>query len=127
MLISILGIIMIVTTVAIVAYVGISMVSHGIASNVESGTQNDKLLSLRSAYDSLNTNLENKKSTSYNSSSGNLNQNYINAVSALNVAKSAIDNFNSGIYSNKDSSNMDNLSKTAEEKLNIASDMINKL
>jgi hypothetical protein len=126
MLISILGILMIIATVTIVAYVGISLLSNGITSNVEHGSQYDKLSSLKSTYDSLESQIDNKKSA-HALNNGTLSQNYINAMAALNVAKSAIDEFDSGIYSNKDSSKLDNLSKTAEEKLNIASNMINKL
>jgi hypothetical protein len=121
MLISVLGIIMVVVMVGIIAYMAIDALSHGIISNVEHGTHYDKLSSLKSNYESLQTKLNNKKSDS------GASQNYINAVSALNVAKVTIDDFESGIYSNKDNAKLDKLTKTAEEKLNIASDRINKL
>ena len=46
MLISVVGIIMIVSTIIVVAYVGYSMVSEGITDEISSGTQYDELADL---------------------------------------------------------------------------------
>ena len=48
MLISVVGIIMIISTIIVVAYVGYSVVSTGITNEISSGTQYDELAELSS-------------------------------------------------------------------------------
>ncbi|MDR2623596.1 MAG: hypothetical protein LBC39_03340 [Methanobrevibacter sp.] len=127
MLISMLGIFMIVTTLGVAVYIGICIVSDSITSNIEHGSQSDKLSSLKSNYTTLTNMFNDKKERSYNSNGVSLDTNYVNAASAINVAKSALDNVNSAIYSNKPNSEIDKEMKTAEEKLQIAYDFVNKL
>jgi hypothetical protein len=127
MVISILGIFMIVTTLVVVAYIGICIISDSITSNIEHGGQSDKLSSLKSNYTTLTNIFNDKKERSYTSSDGSLNTNYVSAASSINVAKSALDNVDSAIYSNKPKSEVDEEMKNAEEKLNIAYDLVNKL
>ena len=63
MLISVVGIIMIVSTIIVVAYVGYSMVSEGITDEISSGTQYDELADLKSSYSDLVMKFDNVKST----------------------------------------------------------------
>ncbi|MDR2544003.1 MAG: hypothetical protein LBD03_00385 [Methanobrevibacter sp.] len=127
MLISILGIFMIITTLGVVAYIGICIVSDGISSNIEHGGQYDKLSSLKANYTTLKNLLDDKKERAYTSTDGSLNINYLNAVSAVNVANSSIDNADSAIYANKPASEIDDQIKNAEDKINIAYNFVNKL
>ncbi|MDR3222824.1 MAG: hypothetical protein LBT66_03675 [Methanobrevibacter sp.] len=127
MLISILGIFMIVTTIGVVAYIGISILSESVTANIEHGSRYDKLSSLKSNYTAITNLLDDKKEGSYTSSDGSLNINYVNAVSSINVFKSAIDNVDSAIYSNKATSEIDEQIKVAEEKMTVAYNFVNKL
>ena len=47
MLISVVGIIMIISTIVVVAYVGFSIVSSGITNEISSGNQYDELAELK--------------------------------------------------------------------------------
>ena len=65
MLISVVGIIMIISTIIVVAYVGYSMVSSGITNEISSGTQYDELAALKSEYNNLSVKFDSVKSTFY--------------------------------------------------------------
>ena len=65
MLISVLGVIMIIATVAAVAYVGFSVVSSSLTGGISSGTQYDELADLKSSYSDLVMKFDNVKSTYY--------------------------------------------------------------
>lgn len=118
---------MIITTLGVVAYIGIYIVSDGISSNIEHGGQYDKLSSLKANYTTLKNLLDDKKERAYTSTDGSLDINYLNAVSAVNVASSSIDNVDSAIYANKPASEIDDQIKNAEDKINIAYKFVNKL
>ena len=53
MLISVIGIIMIIATIIVVAYVGFSVVNESITDEISSGNQYDDLAKLRSQYGDL--------------------------------------------------------------------------
>ena len=53
MLISVLGVIMIIATVAAVAYVGFSVVSSSLTGGISSGTQYDQLAELKTNFSNL--------------------------------------------------------------------------
>ena len=65
MLISVVGIIMIIATVIVVAYVGYSVVSTGITNEISSGTQYDELAQLQSEYNNLSAKFDSIKATYY--------------------------------------------------------------
>ncbi|MGZ7070217.1 MAG: hypothetical protein ACXVHN_05315, partial [Methanobacterium sp.] len=61
MTISVLGIIMILATVGVFAYIGIQGLSSKVSSNVDSGSAYDQLASLKSEYSSLNSQFDSIK------------------------------------------------------------------
>ena len=65
MLISVVGIIMIISTIIVVAYVGYSAVSNGITNEISSGTQYDELAELRTSYNNLTAKFDSIKATYY--------------------------------------------------------------
>ena len=62
MMISIVGIVMIVATIIVVAYVGFSIVNESITDQISSGNQYDDLVELRSEYSDLEAKFESIKS-----------------------------------------------------------------
>ena len=58
MLISVIGIIMIIATIIVVAYVGFSVVNESITDEISSGNQYDDLAKLRSQYGDLESKFE---------------------------------------------------------------------
>ena len=65
MLISVVGIIMIISTIIVVAYVGYSIVSSGITNEISSGTQYDELAELQNQYNNLSIKFDSIKATYY--------------------------------------------------------------
>ncbi len=63
MMISVVGIIMVISTIIVVAYVGYSMVSSNITNEISSGTQYDELAELKAEYDNLSVKFNSVKST----------------------------------------------------------------
>ncbi|MCL2116109.1 MAG: hypothetical protein FWH29_07800 [Methanobrevibacter sp.] len=123
MMISILGIIMIVSTAIIAGYIGISILSSEITASISLDPYYDKLTVLRSNYANLESefNATNQKSNKTNEDE------YINAQLQLIRAKSAIDDVESAIKSNQSPEEIDARINIATQKLKIASDEINKL
>ena len=91
MLISVVGIIMIISTIIVVAYVGYSMVSEGITDGISSGTQYDDLAELKSSYSNLSAKFESVKSTYYAGGANDIKV-YNDAKLELSRANSAIEN-----------------------------------
>jgi len=131
MVISILGIIMIVSTAIIAGYIGISILSAEITANISLSPYYDKLAVLKSDYNNLESEFNitrqsiNKKNNN-NSIKSNEDE-FINAQLQLIRAKSAIDDVESAIRSSKSSEEIDARIDMAKQKLKIASDEINKL
>ena len=63
MLVSILGVIMIIATIVVVAYIGFNMVSSGITTGISSGNQYDELSQLKSNYSALESQFNNSQSS----------------------------------------------------------------
>jgi len=127
MLISLAGIILIVSTVIIVAYIGFSVISSGITNEISSGTQYDQLAELKSSYTSLDAQFNSIKDSVYNSGSeGDIN-NFNNARLELSRAKTAIENAQSALDSGKSSAEVDKRIDFANEKLKVATDAFNAL
>jgi hypothetical protein len=127
MLISIAGILMIISTIIIVAYIGFSITSSGITNEISSGTQYDDLAELKSSYASLETNLDNMKESVHGSNSRDQINEYNDARLQLTRAKTAIDNAQSALDSGKSSVEVDNRINFAKEKLDIAYQAYNQL
>lgn len=126
MLISVVGIIMIVSTIIVVAYVGYSMVSEGITDEISSGTQYDELAELKTAYSDLAIKFDNVKSTYYAGDSSQV-QVYNDARIELSRADSAIQNVQSALDAGKPSNEVDSRIDFAKEKLQAANNAYNSL
>ena len=126
MMISVVGIIMIIATIIVVAYVGYSIVSSGITNEISSGTQYDELAELKSSYNNLSLKFENIKSTYYSGGSSDV-QVYNDAKLQLTRANSAIENVQSALDASKPSNEVDSRIVFAKEKLKEANDAYNNL
>jgi hypothetical protein len=119
MLISVVGIIMIIATIIVVAYVGFSIVNESITDEISSGNQYDELAELKSQYGDLQLKFDSVKSTYYAGDSNSI-QKYNDARLELTRASSAIDNVQSALDANKPSNDVDSRIEFAKEKLQIA-------
>ncbi|MBE6504877.1 MAG: hypothetical protein E7Z73_03895 [Methanobrevibacter millerae] len=119
MLISVVGIIMIIATIIVVAYVGFSVVNESITDEISSGNQYDDLADLKSQYGDLESKFDSVKSTYYSGTSNDV-QKYNDARLELSRASSAIDNVKSALDANKPSNEVDSRIEFAKEKLATA-------
>lgn len=126
MLISVLGIIMIISTIIVVAYVGYSMVSSGITNEISSGTQYDELAELKASYDNLSVKFDNLKSTYYAGGADDVKV-FNDAKLELTRANSAIENVQSALDAGKPSNEVDSRIEFAKEKLDVANKAYNNL
>ena len=126
MLISVVGIIMIISTILVVAYVGYSVVSSGITNEISSGTQYDELAELQASYDNLSVKFDSVKATYYAGDTNDV-QYYIDAKLELTRANSAIENVKSALDAGKPSNEVDSRIEFAKEKLKAAGEAYNTL
>jgi hypothetical protein len=126
MLISVVGIIMVVATIIVVAYVGYSMVSSGITNEISSGTQYDELADLKASYSNLSVKFDSIKSTYYSGSTDDIKV-YNDAKIELSRANSAIENVQSALDAGKPSNEVDSRIDFAKQKLQTANDAYNSL
>ena len=125
MLISVVGIIMIISTIVVVAYVGFSIVSSGITNEISSGNQYDELAELKSSYSDLE--FDGVKSLYYDNGDTAQVQKYNDARLELTKADSAIQNVQSALDSGKSSNEVDSRIDFAKEKLQNATVAYNNL
>ena len=126
MLISVVGIIMIISTIIVVAYVGYSIVSNGITNEISSGTQYDELAELQSSYNNLSVKFDSIKSTYYAGGADDVKV-YNDAKLELTRADSAIQNVQSALDAGKPSNEVDSRIELAKEKLDTANKTYNSL
>ena len=126
MLISVVGIIMIISTIIVVAYVGYSMVSNGITNEISSGTQYDELAELKAEYGNLSVKFDNIKSTYYAGGADKVKV-YNDAKLELTRADSAIQNVQSALDASKPSNEVDSRIEFAKDKLATANKAYNNL
>ena len=126
MLISVVGIIMIVSTIIVVAYVGYSMVSEGITDEISSGTQYDELAELKSSYSDLAVKFDSVKATYYAGGQSEI-QKYNDAKIELSRADSAIQNVQSALDAGKPSNEVDSRIDFAKKELDAANKAYNNL
>ena len=119
MLISVVGIIMIIATIIVVAYVGFSIVNESITDEISSGNQYDELADLKSQYGDLESKFDSVKSTFYAGGSDDI-QRYNDARLELTRAASAIDNVASALDADKPSNEVDSRIDFAKDKLQVA-------
>src|SRR5665811_1117982 len=101
MSISVLGIIMILATIALFAYIGISALSSSISSDVGSGSAYDQLAVLKTNYNSLEGQFNSLKTDVESSNNQNAKTAYVNAKLELVKANSAILDVDSALSSGK--------------------------
>ncbi|MEE1335194.1 hypothetical protein [Methanobrevibacter sp.] len=126
MLISVVGIIMIISTIIVVAYVGYSAVSNGITNEISSGTQYDELAELRTSYNNLTAKFDSIKATYYAGGPDDVKV-YNDARIELSRADSAIQNVQSALDAGKPSNEVDSRIDFAKEKLKTANQAYNEL
>ena len=126
MLISVVGIIMIISTIIVVAYVGYSMVSSNITNEISSGAQYDELAELKASYSNLSVKFDSIKATYYAGSSDDI-QTYNDAKIELSRANAAIENVQSALDAGKPSNEVDSRISFAKEKLEVANTAYNNL
>ena len=126
MMISVVGIIMIISTIIVVAYVGYSVVSNGITNEISSGTQYDELAELRSSYNNLSVKFDSIKATYYAGGPDDVKV-YNDAKIELSRADSAIQNVQSALDAGKPSNEVDSRIDFAKEKLKTANQAYNEL
>ena len=126
MLISILGIIMIISTAIIAGYIGISILSAEITTSVTLDPYYDKLAVLKSEYNNLESKFNKTKPNNFQANNTD-EEKYINAQLQLLRAKSAVDDVESAIKSRQNTEEIDARINLAKQKLKIATDEINKL
>ena len=126
MLISVVGIIMIISTIVVVAYVGF-IVSSGITNEISSGNQYDELAELKSSYSDLESQFDGVKSLYYDNGDTAQVQKYNDARLELTKADSAIQNVQSALDSGKSSNEVDSRIDFAKEKLQNATVAYNNL
>ena len=119
MMISIVGIVMIIATIIVVAYVGFSIVNESITDEISSGNQYDDLAELKSEYADLESKFESIKGTYYSGGPDDV-QKYNNAKLELTRASSAIENVQSALDSDKPSNEVDSRIEFAKDKLATA-------
>ena len=126
MLISVVGIIMIISTILVVAYVAYSMVSEGITDGISSGTQYDELAELKSSYSDLAVKFDSVKSTYYAGGPDQIKV-YNDAKIELTRANSAIENVQSALDAGKPSNEVDSRIEFAKQRLDAANNAYNTL
>ena len=111
MLISILGVIMIIATIVVAAYIGFNLVSSNLTGGVSSGTQYDELASLRSNYSDLEGQFNTTKVAVYASGNDSLQQQF---------AKNSLDGVDSALSTGKPSSEVNQRLEQAKKDLQTA-------
>jgi len=127
MIISVLGIIMVVSTIIIAGYIGFNAISSGISSSVSEGGQYDQLAILRSDYLALEGEFNDKKSVIMSGSDKETKEKFIATELELVRANSAINDVESALKSKKTEEAIDLRIATAKEKLKIAGDSLKEL
>ncbi len=127
MLISVLGVIMIIATVAAVAYVGFSVVSSSLTGGISSGTQYDQLAELKSNYTALEAQFNDTGNKIYAMDNITLEREYVNAQVELVRAQNDLSDVESALSMGKPASEVDERLQLARDDLKIAHEAYNSL
>ena len=127
MLISVLGVIMIVATVAAIAYVGFSVVSSSLTGGISSGTQYDQLAELKNNYSSLEVQFNETGNKIYMMDNITLEREFVNAQVELVRVKNDISDVESALSMGKQASEVDKRLQLAKDDLKIAQEAYNSL
>ena len=120
MSISVLGILMIIATIILFAYIGISSVTSSISTDVGSGSAYDQLAVLKSNYNTLEGQYNNMKTSVDNSNNKNLKTAYVNADLELVKANSDISDVDSALASGKSKQEVQKRITAAQAQLDTA-------
>ena len=120
MTISVMGVLMIVATVAILAYLGFQSVSSLISADASSNNANEQLASLQSEYSSLKTQYDNVKVQVQATSNTQLKADYNDAELELVKTQSAINDVSSAISVDKSSDEVNSRIQIAQTQLQKA-------
>ncbi|WP_295604920.1 hypothetical protein [Methanobrevibacter sp.] len=127
MLISVLGVIMIVATVAAIAYVGFSVVSSSLTGGISSGTQYDQLAELKNNYSNLEVQYNETGNKIYMMDNITLEREFVNAQVELVRVKNDISDVESALSMGKQASEVDKRLQLAKDDLKIAQEAYNSL
>ena len=127
MLISVLGVIMIVATVAAIAYVGFSLVSSNLTGGISSGTQYDQLAELKSNYSNLEVQFNETGNKIYMMDNITLEREFVNAQVELVRVKNDLSDVESALSIGKPASEVDKRLQQTREDLKIAQEAYNTL
>ena len=119
MLVSILGVIMIIATIVVVAYIGFNMVSSGIITGISSGNQYDELSQLKSNYSALESQFNNSQSSLDNTK-------YDDIKLELTRSSGDIDDFDSALAAGKSSEEVNNRIAIAKKELNYTKKLLDE-
>ena len=127
MLISVLGVIMIIATVAAVAYVGFSLVSSSLTGGISSGTQYDQLADLKTNYSNLEVQFNETGNKIYMMDNINLEREFVNAQVELVRVKNDISNVESALSMGKPATEVDKRLQQTKDDLKVAQEAYNSL
>ena len=127
MLISVLGVIMIIATVAAIAYVGFSLVSSSLTGGISSGTQYDQLAELKSNCSNLEAMYNETGNKIYAMDNITLEREFVNAQVELVRVQNDISDVESALSMGKPASEVDERLQQAKDDLKIAQEAYNSL
>ena len=127
MLIYVLGVILIVATLAAIAYVGFSLVSSNLTGGISSGTQYDQLAELKSNYTNLEVQFNETGNKIYMMDNITLEREFVNAQVELVRVKNDLSDVESALSIGKSASEVDKRLQQTTEDLKIAQEAYNSL
>jgi len=120
MSISVLGIILIIATLVLFAYIGISSLTSSITTDVGSGSAYDQLAVLKSDYNTLNDQFTSVQQSVDSSNNKNAKTAFINAKLELVKANSDINDVESALSAGKSKDEVTQRINAAQSQLNTA-------
>jgi len=120
MSISVLGILLIIATLLLFAYLGITAVTNSITTNLDSSSAYDQLAVLKSDYKSLNDQFTSVQTTVANSNNKNAKTAFGNAKLELRKANSDISDVDSALSAGKSKDEVTQRINTAQAQLDTA-------
>ena len=127
MLISVLGVIMIVATVAAIAYVGFSLVSSNLTGGISSGTQYDQLAELKNNCTQLEVQFNETGNKIYAMDNITLEREFVNAQVELVRVQNDLSDVESALSIGKPASEVDKRLQQTRDDLKIAQEAYNTL
>ncbi|MBU4535963.1 MAG: hypothetical protein KKF16_09155 [Euryarchaeota archaeon] len=120
MSISVLGVLMIVATILIFAYIGVDLISSSISSSVDSGSAYDQLAVLKTDLSTLEVNYDSTKTEAYRTGNNDIQKQYVAAELELVKARSAVGDVESALSANLPAEEVQNRIAIANTQLRAA-------